>query len=66
MSEIFNSIPLWVWVLIVIWDIIWKMIAMWRAAHNKQLIWFIVLAVINTVGILPIIYLLMNRKKQSD
>lgn len=48
---------------IMLWETIWKIIAMWRSARNKHLAWFICIAVINTVGILPIIYLLTHRKK---
>jgi len=52
-------------VVIVIWDSIWKGISLWHAAQNNQLAWFICLIVFNTVGILPIIYLLAFQKKQK-
>ena len=52
--------------LVLIWDSVWKLIALWKAARNKELAWFICIAVINTLGILPIIYLLINRKKQEN
>lgn len=45
---------------IAVWDLTWKGFALWRAAHNDQQGWFIALIVLNTVGILPIIYLLTN------
>lgn len=48
---------------LILWDSIWKIIAMWKAAKNDKLVWFILLAVLNTAGILPIIYILKNRKK---
>ncbi len=51
-------------VVIVLWDGIWKIIAMWKAARNNHLAWFICLAIFNTVGLLPIIYLLMFRKNE--
>lgn len=46
-----------------IWEIVWKLIAMWKAGRNNHLGWFLCLAVINSVGILPIIYILRQRKK---
>jgi uncharacterized membrane protein len=49
--------------LLVVWDITWKMIAMWKSAKNNQMGWFICIGIFNTIGILPIIYLLTNRKK---
>ncbi len=51
--------------ILVLWETIWKIIAMWKSARNKHLAWFICIAVINTVGILPIIYILTHRKKSE-
>jgi len=48
---------------LIIWEMIWKIIAMWKSARNNQLTWFICIAVLNTIGILPIVYLMMHRKK---
>jgi len=45
-----------------LWDIVWKLIALWKAGRNNHLGWFICIAVFNTVGILPIVYLLMQKK----
>jgi hypothetical protein len=45
-------------ILLAIWDGVWKIIAMWKSARNNQLAWFICLAIFNTVGILPILYIL--------
>lgn len=49
-------------IILVIWDIIWKLVAMWHASRNSQLAWYIVLAIINSVGILPIFYIFVIRK----
>jgi hypothetical protein len=46
---------------LALWELAWKGIALWRAARNNQVGWFIALLVINSVGILPIIYLLIHR-----
>jgi len=51
-------------VCLAIWEAVWKLIALWRAARNSHLIWFIIIALVNTVGILPIIYILLNKKKK--
>lgn len=59
--SIFNWMPLLF--IIIIWDAIWKIIALWKSARKNQLAWFICIAIFNTIGILPIIYLLMHRKK---
>jgi hypothetical protein len=50
-------------VIVAIWDTIWKIIALWKSARANQMAWFICIAIINTMGILPIIYILTHRKK---
>jgi len=50
-------------ILLVIWSAVWKGIALWKSARNKQPIWFIVLLLVNTIGILEIIYLKRFQKK---
>jgi hypothetical protein len=50
-------------ILLGIWESVWKIIAMWKSARANQLAWFICIAIINTIGILPIIYILTHRKK---
>ncbi len=49
--------------ILITWETIWKSIAMWKAGRNNHLVWFICIAFINTIGILPIIYILIQRKK---
>jgi|LSQX01.2.fsa_nt_gb methionyl-tRNA synthetase len=51
---------------IITWSIIWKGLALWRAARLKQPGWFIALLIINTVGIFEIIYLLVTNKKYKE
>jgi hypothetical protein len=52
-------------VAVVIWDGVWKLIAMWKSARNGQRAWYICLAIFNTAGILPILYLLLFQKKPA-
>ena len=53
-------------IVIALFELVMKLIAMWRAGRNNHLAWFIVIGIINTAGILPIIYLLINRKKKPE
>lgn len=48
---------------LVVVDVVLKLIALWQSARRKQIIWFIFLAMINSLGILPAIYLILNRNK---
>ena len=47
----------WVFWPLLVWGLVWKAIALWKAARRDQLGWYIALLVINTVGILEIIYI---------
>lgn len=40
------------------WSLVWKGLALWHAAGNKQKNWFILLLLVNTAGILELVYLL--------
>jgi len=48
----------------LIWSVVWKGIALWKAAKNEDLGWFVVLLVVNTVGILEILYIYVFSKKK--
>ncbi|MEK7497171.1 MAG: DUF5652 family protein [Patescibacteria group bacterium] len=63
MSDIlyFFTNPL-VLLLLVIWSVIWKGLALWRAARLNKPIWFGIILVVNTLGILEIVYLVATRK----
>ena len=54
-------VVLCVW--LAIWDLIRKWIALYKAGQKSHLVWFIVIFLFNTCGILPIVYLILNRKK---
>jgi methionyl-tRNA synthetase len=59
-----SVIPSWLIILLVAWTIPWKGIALWRSARNNQKIWFIVFLLVNTVGILEILYILFWQHKR--
>jgi hypothetical protein len=59
-----NYLPLII--VLAIWEAIWKLVGMWKAGRNNQLGWFICIALINTIGILPIVYLIRQRKRTLE
>jgi hypothetical protein len=64
--ESLSNLPVWLIILIVIlalFDSVMKLIALWKSARNNHLVWFICLAIFNTIGILPIVYLVLNKQK---
>lgn len=53
----------------VVWTLVWKGLALYRAGANRSPGWFVVLLVFNTLGILEILYLLFfsrRRKREVD
>ncbi len=52
-------------IIVSIWEAIWKLIALWKAGRNNHLAWFICIGLISSIGILPIVYILMYRKKSD-
>jgi hypothetical protein len=60
-----NVLAAVVFVAFIIWSLIWKGIALWKAGRLGQKVWFIVLLIVNTVGILDIIYIYSVAKKRE-
>lgn len=56
---------LWFILPFVLLDVILKAWGMWRAARMGKNIWFLVLLIINSVGILPAIFLLMTKDEYA-
>lgn len=48
-------------VLATIIDLVFKGWGMWRAGRMNKKVWFIAILIINSVGILPIIFLLLTK-----
>jgi len=63
----FEEYPYLIPVLIVVavWELVWKAIAMWKAAKSGHKIAYVSLLIFNTAGILPIAYLLINQRKSN-
>jgi hypothetical protein len=53
-------------VLFVIWNLFWKGLALWHSAKRQQGWWFVALLILNTAGILEIIYLFAIAKVKSQ
>jgi hypothetical protein len=67
-----NQFPTWlvilipVLILIAIWDGVWKVVGMWKSARHNQLAWFVCLALFNTMGILPIVYVVFFQRDRNQ
>jgi len=48
--------------LALLWSLAWKGVALWKAARAGSKPWFIVLLVVNTLGILEMLYIFVFSK----
>lgn len=48
--------------LLVLWSLFWKGLALWHSAQRGQSWWFVFLLIVNTAGILEIVYLFLVLK----
>ena len=69
MEQVAPLYPVWIiWLMFVAmaWTIPWKGVALWKSARNGSKAWFIVMFLINTLGILEIIYIFGFSKKKEQ
>lgn len=60
------SAATWAWFgPLMVWSLVWKGWALWKAAKNDSKGWFIALLILNTVGILEIIYIFLVAKSSK-
>lgn len=65
----FQSLAPWVLYglpLLLAWSIFWKGLALWHSARRGKHIWFVAFLLINTAGILEIVYLFAIEKIKFD
>jgi len=55
----------WLILLLLLWVMAWKGVALWRASKNNHKKWFVALFLLNTLGILEIIYIFFFSKKKA-
>lgn len=63
----FPFAPVVFWLIpFIVLEVILKGFALWKAAQRKEMIWFIAILVLNTLGILPAVYLLFVQRKPAE
>jgi len=63
MQNLFVSNP-WMMAILVLWVLPWKGVALWKAARRKDKWWFVALLIINSLGILEILYIYIFSKRK--
>lgn len=51
---------------LIAWSLFWKGLALWHASKKHQPWWFVIILLVNTAGILEIIYLFFVAKIKTD
>lgn len=67
MSEFVNFFTTYFWLIIflIIWTIALKGLALWKAAKNSDFVWFVILLILNDIGILELIYIFAVQTKTN-
>lgn len=52
--------------LALLWTLVWKGLALWKAGRQNQAGWFVALLLINTLGILEILYIYWFSKQKKS
>ncbi len=52
--------------IISIWSLIWKGFGLWYSSRNGQRNWFVAILLLNTLGLLPIIYLIWYKPENKQ
>jgi hypothetical protein len=60
-----SSMIVFLIIIAVIWELVWKGIGLWKAGRNNQKTWFVFILIFNTLGILPIVYILFFQRKNK-
>jgi hypothetical protein len=55
---------IWLFFVLYLWSLLWKGLALWKAAKLGQRNWFVGILILNTAGILEIVYLFVFAKKK--
>jgi hypothetical protein len=60
------GIPIWLLLISLVWIVFWKILSMWKAARNNHKIWFVVLLLVNTIGLLEVLYYFVFSEIKSN
>jgi hypothetical protein len=55
----------WLIIILLIWSFVCKGIALWKSARLSDKAWFIILLIVNTLGILEIFYIFIFSKRDN-
>lgn len=66
MEQYFASHAVTLAVLLTLWVLPWKAVALWKAARNGQKAWFVALLILNTLALLEIVFVFFFSKPKKE
>lgn len=61
-----TSVGLALFIVLMIWSLVWKGLALWKSAQLGKKWWFVALLLINTLGVLEILYIFVFSKIKKE
>ena len=55
-----------VFLILVLWSLVWKGLALWKAGRNNDPVWFVIMLVVNLLGVLEILYIFIFSKNKEQ
>jgi hypothetical protein len=65
LEQFFGQNP-WLTLILILWVLPWKGVALWRAARRSSKWWFVILLVVNTLAVLEIIYIFVLSREKKE
>lgn len=66
MSQAWINTYGWLLALAAVWELTWKGWALWKAARNDDKAWFVILLLVNALGLLSIAYIFIFSKRPKN
>ena len=61
----FITANIWLVYVLMVWEVAWTGVALWKSARNKHIVWFIVFLVLQVLAIPEIVYIIIDTKKKK-
>jgi hypothetical protein len=58
-------VPVWILLIVSLWEIAWTGTAMWIAARKRNVLFFVAFLVIQMLGIPEIVYFIISRRNDK-
>ena len=66
MEAFISTNSIWFLIITIFWVLPWKGLSLWIKKKKRHKLWFIILLVLNTFGIIEIIYIFCVAKKKPS